>query len=66
MPNPPAIPPPLQDVANTARVLRTLADHMATHPPDPLALAATLRQLARDLDHDVTALREILHDQPRF
>ena len=49
-------------VANTARVLRTLAGRLVTQPPDLPSLAALLRQLAQDLEQDVTALRSALHD----
>ena len=62
MPIPPPISLRLDDVANTARVLRTLADQLVTQPPDLPSLAALLRQLAQDLEQDVSALTSALHD----
>ncbi len=60
MGNPPAIPPALEDVASTARALQALAQQVGSHQFDTLTLAATLRQLARDLERDDAALRKAL------
>jgi hypothetical protein len=51
----------LEDVASTARALQALAQQVGSHQFDTLTLAATLRQLARDLERDDAALRKALH-----
>jgi hypothetical protein len=56
----PAIPPAVEDVANTARALQTLAQQVDSRQFEARALAATLRQLARDLERDVGGLRNAL------
>jgi hypothetical protein len=58
MQTPPAIPPALEDVANTARFLQSLAQQVDSGQFDAPSLAATLRQLARDLERDDAALRK--------